>query len=131
MYSVMQEIWSQSRKNCFIVEPQVRVLTKEPKGREVSDDDSFAFNATFAAALYRLKVNAIQLRETAEENTKTNEQVLQDRQYQVRYKSSTCHRTIVFPHCDPSSFLEFMERRPHDGIGSALIFARRANLPLG
>ena len=34
--------------------------------------------------LYRIKINSIQMRETVEENVKTNEQVLQDRQYQVR-----------------------------------------------
>jgi Cullin family len=107
---------------------QVRVLTKEPKGRDVND---FSFNAGFTAQvcmldvhivavagrcdfagtvvanagrshiqhtwshtmcrvplvclqLYRIKINSIQMRETVEENVKTNEQVLQDRQYQVR-----------------------------------------------
>ena len=44
----------------------------------------FRFNGDFAAALYRIKINAIQLKETVEENKKTNDQVLQDRQYQVR-----------------------------------------------
>ena len=43
----------------------------------------FRFNEGFTAALYRLKINAIQLRETVEENKKTNDQVIQDRQYQV------------------------------------------------
>ena len=50
----------------------------------MEDGDLFRFNADFSAALYRVKINAIQLRETQEENKKTNEQVLQDRQYQVR-----------------------------------------------
>ena len=54
------------------------------QGREVEDRDVLRFNADFSAALYRVKINAIQLRETQEENKKTNEQVLQDRQYQVR-----------------------------------------------
>ena len=44
----------------------------------------FRFNADFNAPLYRIKINAIQLKETQEENKKTNDQVLQDRQYQVR-----------------------------------------------
>ena len=43
----------------------------------------FHFNAGFAAQLYRVKINTIQLKESAEENKKTNDQVLQDRQYQV------------------------------------------------
>ncbi|RYR17110.1 hypothetical protein Ahy_B03g061904 isoform C [Arachis hypogaea] len=56
---------------------------KIPKGRDVEDDDSFVFNDTFMAPLYRIKVNAIQLKETVEENTSTTERVFQDRQYQV------------------------------------------------
>ena len=53
------------------------------QGREVEDEDVFHFNAGFAAQLYRVKINTIQLKESAEENKKTNDQVLQDRQYQV------------------------------------------------
>ncbi|KAG4960259.1 hypothetical protein JHK87_036892 [Glycine soja] len=62
---------------------KVRVLQKLPKGRDVEDDDSFVFNEGFTAPLYRIKVNAIQLKETVEENTSTTERVFQDRQYQV------------------------------------------------
>ncbi|KAF9684160.1 hypothetical protein SADUNF_Sadunf04G0088800 [Salix dunnii] len=62
---------------------KVRVLQKLPKGRDVEDDDSFVFNEGFAAPLYRIKVNAIQMKETVEENTSTTERVFQDRQYQV------------------------------------------------
>lgn len=54
------------------------------QGREVDDNDVFRFNAEFTAQLFRIKINAIQLKETVEENKKTNDQVLQDRQYQVR-----------------------------------------------
>ncbi|KAF2305428.1 hypothetical protein GH714_005201 [Hevea brasiliensis] len=69
---------------------KVRVLQKLPKGRDVEDDDSFVFNEGFTAPLYRIKlhmfvmlVNAIQTKETVEENTSTTERVFQDRQYQV------------------------------------------------
>ncbi|GAB2279869.1 hypothetical protein Dimus_014505 [Dionaea muscipula] len=62
---------------------KVRVLQKIPKGREVEDNDSFLFNDTFTAPLYRIKVNAIQMKETVEENSSTTERVFQDRQYQV------------------------------------------------
>ncbi|GJT84981.1 putative cullin protein, neddylation [Tanacetum coccineum] len=62
---------------------KVRVLQKIPKGREVDDNDSFEFNDVFTAPLYRIKVNAIQLKETVEENASTTERVFQDRQYQV------------------------------------------------
>ena len=54
------------------------------QGREVEDGDVFRFNADFSAQLFRIKINAIQLKETVEENKKTNDQVMQDRQYQVR-----------------------------------------------
>ncbi|KAG2684765.1 hypothetical protein I3760_10G090100 [Carya illinoinensis] len=62
---------------------KVRVLQKLPKGRDVEDNDSFVFNDGFTAPLYRIKVNAIQMKETVEENTSTTERVFQDRQYQV------------------------------------------------
>lgn len=73
-----------------------QVLSKEcscfspVQGREVEDGDMFRFNADFTAQLFRIKINAIQLKETVEENKKTNDQVLQDRQYQVRYIQSHC-----------------------------------------
>ncbi|CAI9783451.1 unnamed protein product [Fraxinus pennsylvanica] len=60
-----------------------RILQKIPKGRDVEDNDSFEFNDQFTAPLYRIKVNAIQMKETVEENTSTTEKVFQDRQYQV------------------------------------------------
>ncbi|AQK62504.1 Cullin-4 [Zea mays] len=62
---------------------KVRVLQKIPKGRDVEDKDEFVFNEDFSAPLYRIKVNAIQMKETVEENTSTTERVFQDRQYQV------------------------------------------------
>eukprot|EP00958_Prasinococcus_capsulatus_P024111 scaffold3731_cov381-Prasinococcus_capsulatus_cf.AAC.3 len=62
---------------------KVRVLQKKPKGREVDDDDSFVFNKEFDEKLYRIKVNAIQMKETPEENSATTERVFQDRQHQV------------------------------------------------
>ena len=61
----------------------MRVLTKEPRGKEVDDGDAFHFNAEFTHALFKIRINQIQLKETQEENKKTNEQVLQDRAYQI------------------------------------------------
>ena len=49
----------------------------------MDDNDQFHFNTDFSERLYRIKINAIQMKETVEENKKTNDQVLQDRQYQV------------------------------------------------
>ncbi|KAL6758019.1 cullin [Haematococcus lacustris] len=62
---------------------KVRVLNKEPKGKDVGDDDVFHFNTAFTQPLFRIKINAIQMKETEEENKKTNDQVMQDRQYQI------------------------------------------------
>jgi cullin 4 len=62
----------------------MRVLGKEPKGKDVGDDDVFRFHADFTHKLYRIKINTIQLKETPEEVEKTHEGVYRDRQYQVR-----------------------------------------------
>lgn len=62
---------------------KMRVLIKEPKGRDVEDDDVFHFNDDFSDKHFRIKINSIQMKETQEENKKTNEEVLQDRQYQI------------------------------------------------
>ena len=40
-------------------------------------------NAAFNEPRYRVKINSIQMKETAEENSATNERVIQDRQYQI------------------------------------------------
>ena len=60
-----------------------RVLTKEPKGREVDDSDVFRVNLGFSNKLFRVKINTIQLKETQEETEQTHEEVFRDRQYQV------------------------------------------------
>ncbi|KAL3616891.1 Cullin-4 [Castilleja foliolosa] len=60
-----------------------RVLQKDPRGRDVADEDDFVFNDQFTAPLYRIKINAIQMRETPEENVSTTEKVFQDRIHQV------------------------------------------------
>ncbi|CAA7042773.1 unnamed protein product [Microthlaspi erraticum] len=60
-----------------------RVLLKVPKGKEVEDGDEFVVNDEFVAPLYRIKVNAIQMKETVEENASTTEKVFHDRQYQI------------------------------------------------
>ncbi|KAG5461291.1 MAG: Cul4b protein [Olpidium bornovanus] len=62
---------------------KVRVLLKEPKGREVNATDTFCLNDDFKHSLFRIKVNTIQMKETPEENTATTESVFQDRKYQV------------------------------------------------
>ncbi len=54
---------------------KVRPLLKEPAGKDVAASDVFRFNADFSEKLYRIRINTIQLKETEEENKKTNEQV--------------------------------------------------------
>ncbi|GJS57870.1 cullin-4 [Tanacetum coccineum] len=54
---------------------KVRVLQKIPEGSEVDHNDSFVFNDAFKSPLFRIKVNAIQLKETVEENASTIESV--------------------------------------------------------
>jgi len=62
---------------------KVRILNKVPKGKDVENEDVFSFNKEFKHQLTRIKVNAIQLKETAEEQKDTEERVFLDRQYQV------------------------------------------------
>ena len=60
-----------------------RVLSKDPKGKEIGDDDVFSFNDEYTSKQYRVKINAIQMKETADDSRKTNETVMQDRQHQI------------------------------------------------
>ncbi|EEB20367.1 Cullin-4A, putative [Pediculus humanus corporis] len=62
---------------------KVRVLQKNPRGRDVEDDDKFTFNNDFSNKLFRIKINQIQMKETNEEQKATEERVFQDRQYQI------------------------------------------------
>ncbi|EEH09991.1 Cullin [Histoplasma capsulatum G186AR] len=61
-----------------------RVLTKRPKGRDVNDDDTFAFNPNFSDPKMRIKINQIQLKETKQENKTTHERVAADRHYETQ-----------------------------------------------
>jgi len=89
---------------------KVRILNKSPKGKDINVDDVFSFNDTLKHPLTRIKVNAIQLKETVsfffllpfpssvlfvqslivvvvlqvEEQKDTQERVFSDRQFQVR-----------------------------------------------
>ncbi|KAG9234771.1 Cullin family-domain-containing protein [Amylocarpus encephaloides] len=61
-----------------------RVLTKHPKGREIDPTDTFTVNTKFTDPKIRIKINQIQLKETAEENQATHERVQKDRQYETQ-----------------------------------------------
>lgn len=63
---------------------KLRPLTKHPKGREIGDDDTFTVNDGFTHDRFRLKINTIQMKETAQENKETHERVAADRQYETQ-----------------------------------------------
>lgn len=43
---------------------KARVLTKNPRGRDVENGDKFNFNIDFTNKLFRIKINQIQMKET-------------------------------------------------------------------
>ncbi|KAK9454522.1 Cullin family-domain-containing protein [Dipodascopsis uninucleata] len=63
---------------------KIRVLSKEPKGKEINPGDKFKVNLKLEDKAYRLRINQIQLKETPEENKDTHEQVQRDRQYEIQ-----------------------------------------------
>lgn len=80
-----------------------RVLKKKPVGKDVFEDDKFAYNAEFEDNLYKIKINQVQMKETQEEQTMTEERVFQDRQYQIdaaivrimKTRKKLAHNTLV------------------------------------
>lgn len=62
---------------------RARVIQKVPRGKDVLPEDRFVFNEEFSHQLYRIKINQIQMKETADEHKETEERVFQDRQYQI------------------------------------------------
>lgn len=58
-------------------------MTKLPKGKDINDGDKFVYNKDFTNALFKIKINQIQLKETNDEQKATEERVFQDRQYQI------------------------------------------------
>jgi cullin-4 len=63
---------------------KARVLTKHPKGRDVSPTDTFTVNKAFTDPKFRVKINQIQLKETKEENRETHQRVAADRQFETQ-----------------------------------------------
>ncbi|KAL2181353.1 Cullin family-domain-containing protein [Thermothelomyces heterothallicus CBS 202.75] len=63
---------------------KARVLTKHPKGRDVSPTDTFTVNKAFTDPKFRVKINQIQLKETKEENRETHQKVAADRQFETQ-----------------------------------------------
>ncbi|KAK9238854.1 Cullin family-domain-containing protein [Lipomyces kononenkoae] len=63
---------------------RIRILVKEPKGKDVNPGDLFRVDLKFEEKAYRLRINQIQLKETPEENKDTHDQVKRDRQYEIQ-----------------------------------------------
>ncbi|KAK3938500.1 putative ubiquitin ligase [Diplogelasinospora grovesii] len=63
---------------------KIRVLAKHPKGKDVSDTDTFTVNRAFYDPKVRIKINQIQLKETKEENQETHKRVQADRQFETQ-----------------------------------------------
>ena len=59
------------------------MLKKVPAGKDVADGDVFHAVPDFTHPLVRVKINQIQVQESADESKRTNEQVQQDRQHQM------------------------------------------------
>lgn len=57
-----------------------RVLRKLPQGKDVNDEDEFIFNDNFKNERLRIRINQIQLKETAEEQKSTEQRVFLDRE---------------------------------------------------
>lgn len=82
---------------------KARVLTKSVKAPEVTSEDVFGYNAGFSAPLHRIKINNIQLKETSEENAKTNAEIVQERQHAIdaaivrvmKMRKTLAHKLLV------------------------------------
>ena len=61
-----------------------RVLSKNPKGKDVNPTDTFSVNLNFSHPKYRIKINQIQAKETKQENQQTHERVAEDRNYETQ-----------------------------------------------
>ncbi|KAJ2819131.1 Cullin-4A, partial [Coemansia erecta] len=60
-----------------------RVLTKEPKGRDVNTSDTFFFNAKFKCPQARVKISQIATKEIEKESKELEEHIHLDRMYRV------------------------------------------------
>lgn len=61
-----------------------RVLSKNPRGRDVNTSDTFTVNQSFTDPKYRIKINQIQAKETKAENKETHERVAADRNFETQ-----------------------------------------------
>ncbi|VDL79956.1 unnamed protein product [Nippostrongylus brasiliensis] len=62
---------------------KVRVLVKSPMNKEIKDDDVFTVNTDIKEMRFRIRISEVQMKETEEEYKAVEEEVNQDRQYQI------------------------------------------------
>jgi cullin 3 len=60
-----------------------KVLTKNPKEKEIKDDDVFSFNTAFKSKLYRVRILPISRGESKDERAVTREKVDEERKHQI------------------------------------------------
>jgi len=60
-----------------------KVLAKEPKTKNVADEDTFAFNSAFKSKLYRVRILPLARGESKEERDATREKVDEERKHQI------------------------------------------------
>ncbi|VDM65096.1 unnamed protein product [Strongylus vulgaris] len=62
---------------------KVRVLHKMPMNKEINDNDVFTVNTDMKEMRFRIRISEVQIKETEEEYKAVEEEVNQDRQYQI------------------------------------------------
>ncbi|EJW88277.1 Cul4b protein [Wuchereria bancrofti] len=82
---------------------KLRVLKKIPRGKDIKDNDQFVFNPECNEKLYRIRISQVQMKETAVERAQTEEEIFQDRQYQIdaaivrimKTRKSLAHQLLI------------------------------------
>ncbi|MCP9263411.1 Cullin-4A [Dirofilaria immitis] len=82
---------------------KLRVLKKMPRGKDIESNDLFAFNPECNEKLYRIRISQVQMKETAVERAQTEEEIFQDRQYQIdaaivrimKTRKSLAHQLLI------------------------------------
>jgi len=74
-----------------------RILTKIPIGKKIENDHVFKFRKQFTDLNYRVRINTIQVQESAKEEAQTNGEVDLDREYQTKaaiVRIMKAHKTL-------------------------------------
>ncbi|KAL3989495.1 Cullin-4A domain protein [Acanthocheilonema viteae] len=82
---------------------KLRVLKKTPRGKDIKPSDLFAFNPECNEKLYRIRISQVQMKETSVERAQTEEEIFQDRQYQIdaaivrimKTRKSLAHQLLI------------------------------------